>query len=282
MTIVSVFAVLACTSSGFTGPSQKVGDGRRPSESGEGVGGYLTDPNAVRYERSETKVVVSGDAGSIQSDFGSVKGLVVCLISVNKDLLQQIFINDLPLSGDGVRVIGSDSSAEDGSFKVEGDVKDISSGDLVALDVTGLCAKGQMPLKDATRSIVFMDPQVEGGFSEASPLADEDKNEATNDSVFCEEPAKCKKTIDFKILASDSGEKLTEVTIEAYANDCAGKQMAEGKECSTIDSIYLGKLTSVGLFSDGYQFRVLNPGYKPKDITSLKDFSTSIVLEPTK
>jgi hypothetical protein len=58
--------------------------------------------------------------------------------------------------------------------------------------------------------------------------------------------------------------------------------MISGEPVALEKAIFLGKLTSVGLFSDGYQFRVLNPGYKPKDITSLKDFSTSIVLEPTK
>ncbi len=108
-------------------------------------------------------------------DFKRLQTISQARRSVDKDLLQQIFANDLPLSGDGVQVIGSNSSAENGSFIVVGDLTKISSSDLITLDVTGLCAKGQIPLKAASKSIVFKYPQTDGGFSEVSSLDGDEK-----------------------------------------------------------------------------------------------------------
>ncbi len=280
-TILLVFLTLACTSSGFNGPSKKVGDGRRPSEGGEGVGGYLRDPNDVRYERTDNKVIVAGDAGAIVSDTGTVEGLEVCLIGVSEDLLKQVLAQDRSLSGEGVKVIAKSNSAVDGSFKITGDISELSSGDFITLDVTGFCATERVLLKNASKSIVFKNPNNDGGFSEASSfeeLSEKESSAVSDGTIFCAETAECEKQLNLKIIGSDTGEALLDVRIEAFPSDCSADSVAN-KKCDKLDKISLEEPREIGIASGEYLFKISCFGYETKILDSPKDLLDTIILQ---
>jgi hypothetical protein len=280
-TILSVILTLACTSSGFTGPSKKVGDGRRPSEGGEGVGGYLRDPNDVRYERSENKVIVAGDAGAIASDSGKVDGLEICLIGVAEETLRQILAQDRSLSGEGVQVLARSNSAGDGSFKIVGDLTGFSTGDFITLDVTGFCATDRIPLKNASKSIVFKNPDDKGGFSEASSFvgggAEESASNA-NGQIFCKDPSECEIQLSLKIVGSDIGDALKDITIEAYDSICTSELIAEDN-CDRLDIISLEGTQKIGFGSGNYHFKFSSPGHESVILKSSDDLTAVITLQ---
>ena len=282
--ILSVFLTLACTSSGFTGPSKKVGDGRRPSEGGEGVGGYLRDPNDVRYERTDNKVIVAGDAGAIVSDKGTVEGLEICLISVAEESLRQVLAQDRSLSGEGVKVLARSNSAGDGSFKITGDISELSSTDFITLDVTGFCATERILLKNASKSIVFKNPNKEGGFSEASSfeeIGEEEESEVSVGKIFCEKFKECEKQFILKIIGNDTGEALKGVGIEAFPIECSAESI-KNDECDSIEKIFLDESTELGIASEDYLFRVSSFGFESKILDSSKDFLDTIILKSIK
>lgn len=280
-TILSVSLTLACTSNGFTGPSKKVGDGRRPSEGGEGVGGYLRDPNDVRYERSENKVIVAGDAGAIASDSGNVDGLEICLIGVAEDTLRQILAQDRALSGDGVQVLARSNSAGDGSFKIVGDLTGFPTGDFITLDVTGFCATDRIPLKNASKSIVFKNPDDKGGFSEASSFvgvgAEESASNA-NGQIFCKDPSECEIQLSLKIVGSDTDEALKNITVEAYDSNCTSELIAEDS-CDRLDIISLEGTQKIGFGSGNYHFKFSSPGHDSVILKSTDDLTDVITLQ---
>ncbi len=280
-TVLSVFLTLACTSSGFTGPSKKVGDGRRPSEGGEGVGGYLRDPNDVRYERTENQVIVAGDAGAIVSDKGTVEGLEICLIGISEDSLKQVLAQDRSLSGEGVKVIAKSNSAADGSFKITGDLSALSSDDFITLDVTGFCATERVLLKNASKSIVFKNPNKDGGFSEASSfeeLGEEESSAVSGGTIFCAETAECEKQVTLKIIGSDTAEALLSVGIEAFPIGCSAESI-EKRKCDNLDKIVLEEPGEIGIASGKYLLRISSFGYKAKIVDSSKDLLDTIILQ---
>ncbi len=283
--IITTFLVcftLACTSTGLTGPSKKVGDGRRPSEGGEGVGGYLRDSNDVRYERTDNKVIVAGDSGSIVSDSGNVDGLEICLIGVSEELLRKILVEERSLSGDGVEVVARSKSASDGSFYIEGDLSVFPQGNLITLDVTGFCATDRLPLKNASKSVVFKNPDSAGGFADVSSYikeVEEDTVDTSEGEVFCKVFGKCEKELTLKIIDSSTGESLNQVSVEAFAMDCATKSILDSL-CEPVDNIFLGDATQIGFNAEEYYLKFSSPGYKPAILSTSDDLTETIALDP--
>ena len=99
-------------------------DGRRPSEQGEGLEGYLIDPALVAVEQTDTEIVATGQMGAIHHvEDAPIEGTVVCLVETGND----------------TKVRASGTPTEDGSFLLTVAISEVDKTSIIYIGVDGAC-----------------------------------------------------------------------------------------------------------------------------------------------
>lgn len=168
--------LLACNASTFGSDGSASGnpnDGRRPSETGEGLIGYLRDPEALEYERSNGALSIRGDEGAIAVGQGSPAGLTVCLQQAAAATVRAILAAGQQFGGSDVSTLAETLASADGSFAISVPEKEVDQAKLLSINVTGQCQDGaptSLPLD--RHGVVFMDFAKEGQFSSVKAVAE--------------------------------------------------------------------------------------------------------------
>lgn len=166
--IATLFVALsyACASSRFGGVGStknksKDDDKPRPSEQGEGVVGYLTDPGALQYSDKDGKITVSGNPGAVAAaDDTALENIEACLQQIEVERLSKILQDQSDLGGPGVTVIAKGQVQADGSFSLAADAAPTG---VLAVNVSGHCNTLPAAAFDhAGSSVVFQRPGNQG------------------------------------------------------------------------------------------------------------------------
>jgi hypothetical protein len=92
----------------------------RPTETGEGLPGYLIDPAKLAIETKDSLRTITGSAAAVRSAQGSPASLKVLLIKVNKRSTKlQKQNQDWILNGTQIEAVKADAV---GSFKIQGSI----------------------------------------------------------------------------------------------------------------------------------------------------------------
>ncbi len=224
----------SCNSGSFgdkssTNNKSKGDDKPRPSEQGEGVVGYLVDPNQVRYSENGGNTTVSGDPGAVEFA-GQAQTYEACLQELSEDSLNEIVGGGSAFSAD---VKGRGAVNEDGSFSIT--MEGTPSG-VLAVNVSGFC--DSLPpggFVGTGTSVVFRRPgsgdfeKGEGFGSIAEPTADT--------LSICLEGEDCPYQVSFKFQNSKSGVELkglAEIEVNSSACEPADADCADTKLLTTI------------------------------------------------
>lgn len=93
-------------------------DTRRPTEAGEGVPGYLTDPSAVVVKVEDGTVIISAPAGSVVAEAGSVTDVNVAVIQIETRVLEQAIAEGGAQGSLVGKIVASGKASADGSFRL--------------------------------------------------------------------------------------------------------------------------------------------------------------------
>jgi hypothetical protein len=222
--LAATLGLWGCSSTNFlskTSTKDKADDGRRPSEQGEGVVGYLRDPGSVEYREEGGTVIVSAPAGAVtaQGD-GSVDGLPVCLQQATRDVVKSIYDTATGFGGEGVKTLTDGLVAGDGSFALEVEAAAVDPELLVAVNVAGDClAPSSAAWSPVANSVVFKDLAGDAGFGGADYYFPELVLAMTG--TICTEPGEfdgCDRP--FMFFAEDEvGNKIAEVVVSILRAD---------------------------------------------------------------
>lgn len=297
--ILSALLVLAaaCNASQFRGDSKSNksdDDGRRPSEQGEGLVGYLTDPSQVEYRRGDGKIVVQGGAGSVATGQGQVEGLSVCLQQIAKEELKSILGARGKFGGGAVTTLALGVAMADGSFELTAEETALDLAKLLSLNVTGQCNAqgGESELYASRTSIVFKDAADEAPFGGGDVLFPEyadawaDGDSVPDDKVpqpafFCSEPApECAVPLKLDLKDAATSLPITDYYVTFYKAACNSPTKAcMGGELESFD-VAGGKGP---YYPDGeYLFIVEAKGYAAFTgiITAGEEYTAPISLTP--
>jgi hypothetical protein len=157
-----------CSNSKFLGTNSKPsGDGKRPTEEGEGVPGYLTDPNLVTIERSDEIVRVTGASGAVAAGREPIGALLVCVFRL----------------GTEPEFAGSAGVTADGAFSAQ-----VTSSVAVGLRVDTSCTELGENTSDQTQ-VLFETPT---GFVSSLDTEDEADDELSFEYDFCGPDEPCR------------------------------------------------------------------------------------------
>jgi hypothetical protein len=109
------------------------GDGKRPSEEGEGLIGYLNSPDAVHGAKNGNQIEFFGNAGAILSTTGTPKDLDVCALSIGENL------EEMGSKSQSYPILASTKALDDGSFRLSIPESNLASVGIMGLDVSGKC-----------------------------------------------------------------------------------------------------------------------------------------------
>lgn len=256
----------ACNASTFgsgNAKSEKSDDGRRPSETGEGLVGYLRDPEALEYQRSNGALSIRGGSGAIAVDQGSPAGLTVCLQQAAAATVEAILNAGQQFGGSDVTTLAETQADADGGFAFSVPEEQVDQTKLLSINVTGQCRGGApTSLPVDKNSVVFMDFAQEGRFSNAKtvgeanespvgPSSVADSKEKTP-SVFTDGgylctggDARCTLQITFRITIQ--GQSFPDDVIDLTIQDCTKKgetcndaklRVRDGDSISLLDGTY--------------------------------------------
>ncbi len=242
----------ACNAQNFSGKSstKNKADGSRPSEQGEGVVGYLTDPKAVNYQEHAGKLTVSGGAGAVKSDAGSVDGLPICLQQISKADLATIVGASGKFAGASVTNLATGSVQADGSFAMSVDSTAVDKEKLIALDASGACASGTEPnLDQSGKSLVFKDPADQSTFGGSADYTATTSVEPDLSALcFQKDDASCDQVVSFDVIDADSGAAIpsfkadfTEASTSAYVGT---ESLAPGDKMKYQSADYYVSITA--------------------------------------
>jgi hypothetical protein len=265
----------ACTagsqlSGGHASKAKDDGDGRRPSEQGEGLVGYLRDPDDVHFVNANGRVGATAEAKAVVTDDGSSpEGLDVCLQLVTTSALKSIVGSGAAFGGDGVRTLASSTVEADGSFRVSADADGALAADAVlAINVAGKCAHaGSTPLEPAAARIAFKPANAKGFKTAAAQFPEyldgevetpSDDAPATPDAQICgpNDPGVCDSRFVVELYETDGTRIPGAFAIDITAQDGAPKPVTSG---------FKDVPQSVDLYVNGgheYLIDVSAPGYQ--------------------
>ncbi len=215
-----LFALVAssCNAGSFgdkssTNNKSKADDKPRPSEQGEGVVGYLVDPNQVRYTEDGGKTTVSGDPGAVEFA-GEAKSYEACLQELSEDALNAIVDGGSAFSAD---VKGRGEVNEDGSFSI---TMDGAPTGVLAVNVSGFCdSLAPVGFVGTGTSVVFRRPgndsfEKGGGFGNIA--------ESTADTLsLCSDEETCPYQASFRFENRADGTELKgPATVDFHVSTC--------------------------------------------------------------
>jgi len=298
-TIVVATLLAACGSKSLFGSGGKSNkdDGRRPSEQGEGVVGYLRDPSQVEYQRTDGQVVVKGLAGAVVRGEGSVDGLPVCLQQIAAADLKSLLSARSKFGGAVVKTLALGAANADGSFSLAASDASLDAAKLLSINATGQCTAegGESELFASRTSVVFKDLNGSTGFNGGDVLYPEfadawhgPTNEAPTPPeappppkpFFCSAKApECPIPLKLDIADSVTQDPITTYLVEFYDGQCA----PESKDCTPFS---LGSFDFSGetpYYPDGsYYFTVSAKGYNEFSgkINAGQPYQDTILLKP--
>jgi len=109
------------------------GDGKRPSEEGEGLIGYLRSPDAVKTTTNGVQREFFGEAGAIVATRGTPEGLDVCALQLTDNLESTVSLPQHQI------VLATTKATKDGSFRLSLLETTALSVRHIGLDVSGRC-----------------------------------------------------------------------------------------------------------------------------------------------
>lgn len=200
-------------------------DGSRPSEEGEGLLGYLTDPSRVRVKKDGDQLVVSAPKGTVKAEGGAVEGLPVCVQQVAKDALQALVKAKGGFGGDSVKTLAEGKAAANGSFSLAVPAADVDAARLLTVNVTGRCADA--PMDFAKVGLVFKDPASTLPFGKLASIVDDGGGIVTGSTEvggaggsrnLCKaaDPLDCAEFY-FDVYEADTEDDIFDMTIKLYA-----------------------------------------------------------------
>lgn len=274
--VVLASLLAACgTSSLFSGGKSNKDDGRRPSEQGEGVVGYLKDPSQVEYQRTDGQVVVKGLAGAVLRGEAPVGGLPVCLQQIAAADLKSLLSARSKFGGAVVKTLALGAAKADGSFSLSTSEANLDAAKLLSINVTGQCTAegGESELFASRTSVVFKDlsgntpfnggdvlyPEYAGAWESPTNEPPEPEPPLPPKPFFCTAKApECPMALKLDVADSITQDPITSYVVTFYDLSCAPD--AKGCKPNEIASLVFSGETPY--YPNGsYYFNVSAKGY---------------------
>jgi hypothetical protein len=263
-------ALTACSSSSFKSQDTKASsESKRPSDEGEGVAGYLTDPEGLTYETSEGDIRVSGGKGAVTASSGSVTDLLVCLAKVRKNAFIQAANAKGELDQEAVTLLAETRPSADGSFTVETESK-LDADDLIAVAVATTCESTGAKVAKDSRNLVFRDQSHADPFDTLDLELETDGPTKSTDSgksplrfLCLEETADCTEGFVLTVVDGDSGKTMPAKVSAFRACKTEAESVNIEKECDFLDSVEISDETKVFHNKTEMFLTVSADGYRP-------------------
>lgn len=245
----------ACQANDFnSNPAQTKAndDGRRPSEKGEGVVGYLRAPEELKYERKDGMIHIrGGEKAVVKSDGSAPTGLAICLQTIGtQQFIDRAHKQDVRFGGLGIETLAETTVNADGSFVLESADRKFSKDRILAINATGQCMEGDDSAVTTPNQIVFMSPDQEGVFSsdpaaivnaaiKAAQAADEVAGPSEpNSAFFCMSNTDC---VDVSYLTVDGdgvpNTVVSSLILEVFPLDASCiREPAFPSDCPPLES----------------------------------------------
>jgi len=177
------------------------GDGKRPSEEGEGLIGYLNSPDAVHGAKNGNQIEFFGNAGAILSTTGTPKDLDVCALSIGENL------EEMGSKSQSYPILASTKALDDGSFRLSIPESNLASVGIMGLDVSGKCLAMDFRPSNGRRTSFVMGSASSGwrfirAPSQQNALTKKPKSQSSDDDFLSteisstKEPLKLEESID--------------------------------------------------------------------------------------
>ncbi|MBF0440286.1 MAG: hypothetical protein HQK54_00110 [Oligoflexales bacterium] len=161
ITFLTILLLSSCNLfSSFSGQSTKINakpDDERPSETGEGLPGYLVDPGSIAIARTDNDITLGGKAGSAKPDSQDTGKIQIVVLQIDRKVLisDQKDQPNPSFSGTVITII---QTQDDGSFSKS---FAISTEDPIILRTYGNPSDKTIPVveqKVGQTKIAFKDP----------------------------------------------------------------------------------------------------------------------------
>jgi hypothetical protein len=171
--LVVILGIAACAGSSMQGhvqvpgrdkaPDNKPsGDGRRPSEQGEGIAGYLTNPSQVNFQSEGSDWIIDVKNGSIQPQQDSAGARVhVCIQTLVAEAAESLKSSRGTLSaGPDLLTISKGISNADGGFAGRIPIPKVTKDSVLVLNVSSQCSSSGLALEEDGKVTAILGPTI--------------------------------------------------------------------------------------------------------------------------
>lgn len=228
---IVIVAMLSLVNCSVFGPSKRANDENsaksgagKPSEEGEGVPGYLTDPTLIRISQSGASYTVSGAAGSVASKNGPLGGLLICLRAIPKATLSAFLGGQEIVPDTNTPVVAWAFPSSNGSFDLATQTTPFDDpAFLIYISRTSSCDDGNfvMPIAGTKTTIAYVEPDKNAVFQKPDNAAINETSSATKLGLTVDFPGTLPDGAQFKLfLIGDSSKSVCGVQSQVnYAGD---------------------------------------------------------------
>lgn len=137
------------------------GDGRRPSEQGEGIAGYLADPSQVNFKSEGAEWVIDVKNGSIRPQQDSAGARVqVCIQTLDYEAAESLKSSRGALAAGPVLTILKGISNEEGGFAGRIPFPKVTKDSVLVLNVSSLCSTSGLALEEDGKVTAIFGPTI--------------------------------------------------------------------------------------------------------------------------
>lgn len=121
--------------------TDEVNDGSRPLDDGEGIPGYLVDPQTVKIATEDENLLVSCSSCIRRFEDKRPGVVLVCLYASATTTINEALLGSSSAIDLSVDFLGKTSSTEDGSFSAAINKNSIAKDRSIVIDLSGTCDK---------------------------------------------------------------------------------------------------------------------------------------------
>lgn len=156
-----------CAGSGLKGPKAEnhpKGDGRRPSEQGEGIAGYLADPSGVLFETTGPQWIITIPDGNLRSRQGTTtEKVLVCIQTVFGTTVESLRQSKgRIIAGPEIQTLTQKTANEAGGIQIRISPPTVTQDSFLALNVSSLCSVGGLVVEEDGLVTSVFGPQIRG------------------------------------------------------------------------------------------------------------------------
>ena len=143
------------------------GDGRRPSEQGEGIAGYLTDPSQVNFQSEGSEWVIAVKNGSIRPQQDSIGSRVhVCIQTLASEAAESLKSSRGALpAGPDLLTVSKGISNEEGGFAGRIPFPKVTKESVLVLNVSSQCSALGLALEEDGKATAILGPTIKSSAS---------------------------------------------------------------------------------------------------------------------